>query len=201
VRNLIRRESLALLAIILDLRSELRVHRSEKIKRALASIRKLISHTRLLGVSGHVSTQNVHVLIGALDELGMLLSSAQRSALSEDIVMTREGLVPRVHEAGRTRGDEHERVSRGRAERRAERAPRAQSSAIKDNNRTAQSEDRSDRILEVLRSGGTLGIKDIATNLPEYSEKMIQRELAVLVSDGRVRKVGAKRWSRYEIVQ
>ena len=60
---------------------------------------------------------------------------------------------------------------------------------------------RSDRIMDMLKVGGMLGIKDISTNLPQYSEKMIQRELAELVTSGRVRKLGAKRWSRYEIVQ
>ena len=56
---------------------------------------------------------------------------------------------------------------------------------------------RMDGILEVLRNGAELGIKEIAVNLPEYSEKMIQRELADLVTMGRVTKIGFKRWSKY----
>ena len=55
-------------------------------------------------------------------------------------------------------------------------------------------------ILGVLRTGGELGIRDIASNLPEYSEKMVQRDLMRLVITGRVKKTGLKRWSRYSIV-
>jgi len=60
---------------------------------------------------------------------------------------------------------------------------------------------RGDQIMEILKQGGTLGIKDISINVPQYSEKMVQRELAELVRLNRVRKVGAKRWSKYQIVQ
>lgn len=58
---------------------------------------------------------------------------------------------------------------------------------------------RVQNILEVLRVGGSLGIKDIAANLPEYSEKMIQRELLNMASTGRIRKIGLKRWSKYSL--
>jgi hypothetical protein len=60
---------------------------------------------------------------------------------------------------------------------------------------------RSQTILDILRTGGSLGIKDIAANLPEYGEKTIQRELVTLVSQGKVKKLGLKRWSRYSIAQ
>jgi hypothetical protein len=65
---------------------------------------------------------------------------------------------------------------------------------------SAETSSRGDRILAVLRTRDLLGIKDVSINLPEYSEKMIQRELADLVAGGRVRKVGSKRWSRYGVV-
>jgi DNA-binding HxlR family transcriptional regulator len=40
---------------------------------------------------------------------------------------------------------------------------------------------------------------EYAYNLPEFSEKMIQRELAALVQEGVVMKQGEKRWSRYSL--
>jgi len=61
------------------------------------------------------------------------------------------------------------------------------------------SNQRGERIIDILKSGGILGIRDISANLPQYSEKMIQRELADLVETGKVRKLGAKRWSRYQL--
>jgi len=58
---------------------------------------------------------------------------------------------------------------------------------------------RANQILDILKLGGALGIKDIAANLPQYSEKMIQRELANLVVTRSVEKAGEKRWSKYRI--
>ena len=59
---------------------------------------------------------------------------------------------------------------------------------------------RAERIIDILKAGGMLGIRDISANLPQYSEKMVQRELAELVETGKVRKIGAKRWSRSQLV-
>src|SRR3989344_3409976 len=56
---------------------------------------------------------------------------------------------------------------------------------------------RTNRIVGVLTTQGQLGIKDIAASLPEFSEKMIQRELKRLVTQGRIKKAGSKRWSTY----
>jgi DeoR/GlpR family transcriptional regulator of sugar metabolism len=58
---------------------------------------------------------------------------------------------------------------------------------------------RTQSILEILKTSGSMGIKDICSNLPEYSEKMIQRELSELVEVGTVQKTGLKRWSRYSV--
>ena len=60
---------------------------------------------------------------------------------------------------------------------------------------------RAQTILGILKSQGIIGIKDISSNLPEYSEKMIQRELAHLIVLGRVKKSGFKRWSKYAFVR
>ena len=54
--------------------------------------------------------------------------------------------------------------------------------------------------MAILRAGTDFNIRDIAANLPEYSEKTIQREIATLVERGLVRRTGLKRWSRYSIV-
>ena len=44
-------------------------------------------------------------------------------------------------------------------------------------------------------------IKDISLSFTDCSEKTIQRELNSLVLKGKLRKTGAKRWSRYAIVE
>ena len=42
-------------------------------------------------------------------------------------------------------------------------------------------------------------IKDIVMSITGCSEKTIQRELSALVAQGVLKKIGEKRWSRYEL--
>jgi hypothetical protein len=44
-----------------------------------------------------------------------------------------------------------------------------------------------------------LSIKDISVSFSDCSEKTIQRELNSLISKGQIKKLGAKRWSRYTV--
>lgn len=63
--------------------------------------------------------------------------------------------------------------------------------------------ERTDKIIHLIKSSkqGHLGvsIKDISASFSDCSEKTIQRELNALVSKGQIKKIGAKRWSRYEL--
>lgn len=64
-------------------------------------------------------------------------------------------------------------------------------------NSKAQSE-RAERILDYIRRQGSVSIKEIAATIKGCSEKTIQRELALLIQQGLVRRVGERRWSHYE---
>ena len=73
---------------------------------------------------------------------------------------------------------------------------------IKDNT-TAPKEsikDRRDAVMSVIRSKGSVSIKDISTLIRGVSEKTIQRELAALIESGVVAKQGERRWSTYSLV-
>ncbi len=64
-------------------------------------------------------------------------------------------------------------------------------------------EDRSQKIKDIIKDkGGDVGvsIKDISVSFPHYSEKTIQRELNSMVSLGQIKKIGEKRWSRYQMI-
>ncbi len=56
---------------------------------------------------------------------------------------------------------------------------------------------RQDRILSFINQKKSAAIKDIATLFPDVSEKTIQRELGTLVTTGKIKKHGNKRWSIY----
>lgn len=55
------------------------------------------------------------------------------------------------------------------------------------------------KIGDKLNNNIGISIKDISLSFTDCSEKTIQRELNSLVSKGQLKKIGAKRWSRYSI--
>lgn len=59
--------------------------------------------------------------------------------------------------------------------------------------------DRRTAILDVLKSKGPVHIKDISTVIRDVSEKTIQRELALLVAERRVKREGDRRWTTYAL--
>lgn len=60
-------------------------------------------------------------------------------------------------------------------------------------------QDRSNKILSLIKDKKEVSIKDISTAFDNCSEKTIQRELNSLVSKGHIKKTGAKRWSKYQL--
>ena len=52
-------------------------------------------------------------------------------------------------------------------------------------------------ILKIIKDKKEVTIKDISNLIGDCSEKTIQRELTTLVSEGVLKKVGEKRWSKY----
>lgn len=61
-------------------------------------------------------------------------------------------------------------------------------------------EERSEKILSLIKDKKEVSIKDISTAFIDCSEKTIQRELNNLVSKGSIKKIGEKRWSRYQAI-
>ncbi len=59
---------------------------------------------------------------------------------------------------------------------------------------------RREAILDVLKSKGQAYIKDISSAIRGVSEKTIQRELQVLIGEGRAGRRGQRRWTLYFLV-
>lgn len=201
VRHRIRQSATELLVSVMDLQGDMRSARSPHVAKVLSDIRYAISLVRLAAVSGYVSLQNATTIVEALDELGSFISAAQRSSLSEQISISREDLVDVGMSAPRLQMRRTiKRMSVGESQKDtvpvkdSTGASNVQSASLRELSVRVQN------ILDILRSGGSLGIRDIAANLPEYSEKMIQRELLDLVTQGKVTKTGLKRWSKYSLV-
>jgi hypothetical protein len=195
-----RRSVLDVLSKILAVRDEMRSPNSADVNDLKMSVRKVISVVRLLGVAGNVSFQNAEIVTEALDELLSFLAASRRSNLSDSVTISREDLID-VRESQRFIDDRRpERASARRAPETGDATSGAVPSQAGGGPSASKVSSRTQAILEVLRVHGELGIRDVASNLPEYSEKMIQRELADLVSAGKVKKTGLKRWSRYSSI-
>lgn len=59
---------------------------------------------------------------------------------------------------------------------------------------------RHQKMLQLLKDGKSLGIKDFAREIKDCSEKTIQRELLAMVESGVLKKTGERRWSLYSLV-
>lgn len=187
LRAQVRDISLEILQQALRIRDELRNPQSSQVVHFKATARYAISLIRMLAIAGSLSLQNAGVLVEALDELGTYISSAQHSPLSDTVSLTKDDLMDtRV-----SRSDDRDHIK--------------DTISIKDNptmsdKHTSQHIDvRQQNVLDVLAAGGELGIAEISAHLPEYSTKMVQRDLVYLIATGKVARTGHKRWSRYSL--
>lgn len=192
VRCRIRNVSMSVLRGILNLKDDLRAPGSPRLGNVLALIRELISLTHLLAVAGLVSDQNARILSEASDELGNFLTTSKHSTLSESVRFTREEIITDI--ASDKQMSVTERGSKGTYYMDSKKTQGGSGPVLQ-----VDKSIRARKILSILASHGQMSIKDIAVNLPEYSEKMIQRELAALIAAERVQKHGSKRWSRYAL--
>jgi hypothetical protein len=194
VRTEVRSEALGLLEKVLHLRDQMRAAESDALLSFESSVRRLISLVRILTAAGFLSFQNADIVIAALDELGVFVSSAQRSALSEGISLTREDIMgdtSPLTDRNFIKDIKDKRVVKDKSDISDGQSASAKGTVLA----------RADGIIAVLRGQGGLGIKEITARLPDYSEKMIQRELALLIKGDKVKKEGFKRWSKYSLVQ
>ncbi len=58
-------------------------------------------------------------------------------------------------------------------------------------------EERLSKVLDIVLKNKAVSIKDISNVIRDCSEKTLQRELAVLIARGLVKRVGDRRWSQY----
>ena len=183
----VRSKALQLLPAMLDLRDEMRAE-SKNIVVFRTLLRHLISLVRMLSVAGFLSIQNTNTVIEGLDELGNFIQTSQNSHLSETVILSQDILLDISEKP--IKDNRHMKDMSDIKD-----TP-IMSNTMSDRKGTSV---REENIITVLRTGGELGIRDIASHLPEYSEKMIQRHLVDLIERGRVKKTGLKRWSRYSL--
>ncbi|OGC87678.1 hypothetical protein A3D70_01210 [Candidatus Adlerbacteria bacterium RIFCSPHIGHO2_02_FULL_54_18] len=146
----------------------------------LADVFGLLSAVRLLGARGCLNEQNTQVLVHEYETVAERLV---RGSNPSPFVSAEDFSVPQLESTAMF----------------LPRPPHAQEES-RDNKTKGQSKGQSERmslILELVRKKKQLSIKEIALVIRDCSEKTIQRELAALINQGLVRKVGERRWSVY----
>src|SRR3989344_3905308 len=66
---------------------------------------------------------------------------------------------------------------------------------------SASDSQRRQQIIKYIRDKGWSSIRDIASAVPNFSSKTVQRELIDLVRTGVLKKEGERRWSRYQLAE
>lgn len=187
--------SLALLMMkaMLQTKDEMRAHSSSALSEVRSCLRSIISLVRILAVAGYISVENSETVCIAVDELGAFIAASQRSPLSDSTRLSREDFLPvREEFKGHIKDiKDSKTIKDNRA------IKDISSSALEESSAIAH---RSKSILELLGTGTEFSIRDIVSNMPEYGEKTIQRELSSLVQRGLVRRIGLRRWSKYALV-
>ena len=196
LRREIRAVSVSILAALLEMRDDMRNAHASSTKAFELAMRHLETLVRLAAVSSFISFQNADLVTEALDDLVHFLHSSQKTAYSESMRLSRE-----LFSDVRTPSFRQESYTPAPREKPpVADTVRNETTAVDKSEQLSQKPSvRTDQVLSVLRAQPKQSIRDVAAQLPEYSEKMIQRELADLVLSGKVRKEGEKRWSTYSV--
>lgn len=201
LRREIRAVSSGFLSCLLSMRDDMRSVQSPHIQDFEASIRHVSSLVRLAAVSSYVSFQNADLLIESLDDVVYLLRASQKTSYADNVRLTKDFFsdvrMSTYKQESRGPQDAGESLKRTRPVRDEKEMNEKPVLPSLDPTRLSQ---RSDQVIAVLRTQDNQSIRDVVAQLPEYSEKMIQRELAELVHLGKVRKEGKKRWSTYSLL-
>jgi hypothetical protein len=198
IKSVSRNAAAEMLEMSLRLGDGLRNKETGTAEDFLAHLRKVVSHIRLLVVAGYVSHQNGDIVIEAVEELARHVNNVDIHALSEEVILARSDVkVPDIRPVQSiSAGSSASKSVQGAS------VPREQHKSHTTSSVTVEKHsNRQHTIVELIRKGGALGIRDIAAHIPGCGEKTVQRELAALVSAGTLKKQGEKRWSTYSIAR
>lgn len=196
IKSVSRNAATEALEMSLKLGDGLRNKETGTAEEFLAHLRKVVSYIRLLVVAGYVSHQNGDIVIEAIEELVRYVNNVDIHALSEEVILARSDV--KIPDARPLQSAQVSLAGSGKpvSVPGEQKKPRAVAPIA-----VEKHSNRQHTIIEVIRKGGALGIRDIAAHIPGCGEKTVQRELAALVSAGTLKKQGEKRWSTYALAR
>jgi hypothetical protein len=159
----------------------------------LADIFGLLTALRLLATQQYLAKENSAILVQEYEALAERISGGTRLS---PFIQTEDFLLPSLPQSDS--GLQLSMPARESAPQFSVKDTKGHSRAVKDTEQNSKGQTkRTEAILEVVRRQKQVSIKDIAKVVKGYSEKTIQRELALLIQMGLVEKHGERRWSVY----
>jgi hypothetical protein len=192
----IRKMSVSLVSDTLNLKRLSAAQYKQAITGIVVTISEIISLFKIASISDHISPMNSAVLQRELTLLiGHLESMRPDATSNSNLILSQDYF--NVPEPIPVSGD----VSRTFSSKGQYRTP----ISVKDNQTQQTPKDnlkdnRHEKILQLLKAGKPLGIKDFVKEIKGCSEKTLQRELLSMVEKGVLKKTGERRWSVYSLV-
>lgn len=149
----------------------------------------LETHLRIVHAAGMLSTELLHVFVSNIDSVGRILRKYMRTNTQNPLLTDFDTATDTV------RRTTHKPVASP-----VQRTDDATGSRAYPASVSQKTNDRSARIIEVLKEKGQASIKDVSDVITDCSEKTIQRELNALIKDGTIVREGERRWSRYSVL-
>ena len=211
IRDAVRTRSQLLLGSVMVLRDGFQSVGPSTVRGVVASIREILSLLDIVHASGYISDMNLEMLKYAYADLARFIRASESTQASEGIELTQRDFTAPANDAQQVLSKGHPHGQKVVLKDRVLKDTIKDSVSVKDTesetNKRSQSlrtkrklKGRRMAVLDVVTKQNPIHIKDIAKQLPGYSEKSIQRELASLVADKVVKREGSKRWTMYSLV-
>jgi len=188
------------------------MERHNRLQISISKISEILSFVDISSTIGFISEMNANILKREFNFLISELQAHLKEKQNSSFILDEKTLeVPRpIEEIKRTFTNGHDIGQykgqiKDNYELRINNYELNKSKEKQDNPYSKQ--ERTDKILSLIKFRGELpdgetgvSIKDISSKFTDCSEKTIQRELNDLVSKGKLKKTGEKRWSRYHFI-
>ncbi|HAO64588.1 TPA: hypothetical protein DCQ44_01245 [Candidatus Taylorbacteria bacterium] len=203
----LRKASLGLLSDTLSLRRTSSAQSRQSILNLMTVISEILSLLKIASVTEQISSMNYSIihreivmLMGNLDALHPEMVGNGSMVLPQDFFnVPTPSAVPTYSPATNVFqvGNAQAPSSKGQY-----RTPDAiKDSQIRSTPKDNVKDNRREKMLQLLKVGKPLSIRDFAQEIKNCSEKTIQRELLAMVESGTLKKTGERRWSVYSLVQ
>jgi len=208
IRHKLRLLGVELLSDISQLSLSLPMHDDKHIRTSIHRIKEILSLLYIAETITYISTMNSSILRVEFNNLLNELQSYQSQEKHFPFSLDEEMFTIKSIDANNTNIKDtvfniKDRLKRSQSMSFIKDVPKKSLTA---SDYKKVKKDRAERIIKAIKDkmntkdgGEGATIRDISTAVTNCSEKTIQREILDLISKGEIKKIGAKRWSRYQI--